>query len=429
MAKMLTRKHPISSVSFPVLLLGLLLSACGGNNSIVPQSTVDQTNQQNNPSNVQPIAPQPITGRSRSLLITPTAVSTALVEQADAAQQVLVNIYQRTESSVVNIEIIGADDRSASGSGFLYDTAGHIVTNSHVVQGAKSLLVTFHDGSVAEPKIVATDDYSDLAVLKVDISQKQLAPVTLGDSSKLKVGQRVAVIGNPFGLLSSMTIGIISATGRTLQSAYLLNPGSTSPARDYSNPSIIQVDAQINPGNSGGPLLDIYGQVIGVVTAIRTEPSPGSPIATFQGVGFAVPSNTVKRVVPQLINNGKVEYSWLGIRSVSGRSSLSVAALSKQLNLPVNHGVLVSEVVPDSPAALAGVRGGNQKLQVRGVEIITGGDIIVAINGQPIRDMDALLAYLVENTTPGDTITLTIIRDNQTLEAKVALKPRPAGES
>lgn len=426
MVKIPDRKRLISSVT--LFLAMVLLSACGSN-AVTPQPIPDQTTQQNNSLGAPPNVPQPITGRSRSLLVTPTAVSTALVEQADAAQQVLINIYQRTESSVVNIEITTADDRSASGSGFLYDTAGHIVTNSHVVQGAKSLLVTFHDGSVVEPKVVATDDYSDLAVLKVDISQKQLAPIPLGDSSKLQVGQRVVVIGNPFGLLSSMTTGIISATGRTLQSAYLLNPGSTSPARDYSNPSIIQVDAQINPGNSGGPLLDIYGQVIGVVTAIRTDPNPASSISTFQGVGFAVPSNTLKRVVPQLIKNGKVEYSWLGIRSVSGKSTLSVAALAEPLKLPVNRGVLVSEVVPNSPAAIAGVRGGNQKIQIRGVEIVTGGDIIVAINGQPIRDMDALLAYLVENTTPGDTITLTIIRDNQTLEAKVALKPRPAGEN
>ncbi|HLY28135.1 MAG TPA: PDZ domain-containing protein, partial [Aggregatilineales bacterium] len=179
-------------------------------------------------------------------------------------------------------------------------------------------------------------------------------------------------------------------------------------------------DAAINPGNSGGPLLDLAGEVIGVNSAISTD------TGTFQGVAFAIPSNTVKRVVPQLIKSGKAEYSWLGVRSIGGRSGLSIAALADQLKLPVKQGVLVSEVITDSPAAVAGLQGGNQTLTVRGVDIKVGGDIIVAINGVPMRDFDALQAYLVENTGPGDVITLTVIRNNSTIEVKVTLVTRPS---
>jgi S1-C subfamily serine protease len=381
------------------------------------------------------LTPHPVTGQDgqasivsnpRSAIVaTPTALSPSVVDQADAAQKVLINVYQRVDPAVVNIETDtdNLDDLDSSGSGFVLDTDGHILTNSHVVQGAKSILVTFYDGYAKSATVVGTDDYSDLAVIKVDVAKRRLLPVTLGDSSNLQVGQRVVAIGNPFGLLSSMTTGIISATGRTLKSAYMLNPRNVGPATDYSNPSIIQVDAQINPGNSGGPLLDINGNVIGVTTAIRTD------TGVFQGVGFAVPINTAKRIIPQLIKNGKAEYSWLGIKSVGGQGGLSVAALAEPLKLPVDHGILVSEVIADSPAAIAGLRGGSNTTRIRGVDVTLGGDIIVAINDQALRDMDALIGYLVANTAPEDTITLTIIRDNQTFDVKVTLKARPTGGS
>jgi len=347
-----------------------------------------------------------------SLAPTATAVSTELVTQAEAAEQVFINIYQRMDPAVVNIEISNQEsgDVVASGSGFVIDTNGDIVTNNHVVDGAKSITVTFYDGYTAPAKIVGTDAYSDLAVIKVTVSSDHLTPLTLGDSSALQVGQRVIAIGNPFGLTNSMTTGVISATGRT----------QTSANQQFRNPSIIQTDAAINPGNSGGPLLDLAGEVIGVNSAISTD------TGTFQGVAFAIPSNTVKRVVPQLIKSGKAEYSWLGVRSIGGRSGLSIAALADQLKLPVKQGVLVSEVITDSPAAVAGLQGGNQTLTVRGVDIKVGGDIIVAINGVPMRDFDALQAYLVENTGPGDVITLTVIRNNSTIEVKVTLVTRPS---
>ncbi len=347
-----------------------------------------------------------------SLAPTPTAVSTELVAEAQAAEQVFINIFQRLDPAVVNIEISNQEsgDVVASGSGFVIDMDGDIVTNNHVVDGAKSITVTFYDGYTAQAKIVGTDSFSDLAVIKVSVSADHLTPLTFGDSSALQVGQRVIAIGNPFGLTNSMTTGVISATGRT----------QTSANQQFSSPSIIQTDAAINPGNSGGPLLDLEGEVIGVNSSINTD------TGTFQGVGFAIPSNTVKRVVPQLIKSGKAVYAWLGIRSIGGQSGLSVAALADQLKLPVKQGVLVSEVIADSPAAVAGLQGGKQTLTVRGVDIKIGGDIIVAINGVPLRDFDALQAYLVENTGPGDVITLTVIRDNSTMEVKVTLTSRPA---
>jgi 2-alkenal reductase len=353
-------------------------------------------------------------------LTTPTPVATELVAQADAEYQLLTNIYERVNPSVVNIETVSniqsaSDIIDSSGSGFVLDFDGHIVTNSHVVREAKEILVTFFDGYVSNAKVVGIDDYSDLAVIKIDPAGVSLVPVTLGDSNTLQVGQRVIAIGNPFGLDGSMTVGIISALDRSLPSAQLLDPSY----QGYNNPSIIQIDAAVNPGNSGGPLLDSYGRVIGINAAIRTENGG------FQGIAFAVPVNTIKRVIPQLIQNGSAQYSWLGIQSPINDQGLSMASLASELELPVRNGVLISEVIPDSPAAHAGLRGGTQWAQVRGVEIPVDGDIVVAINGQTIRDIDGLLAYLVENTSPGDVVVLTIVRDGQTLDLDVELGVRP----
>ncbi len=361
-----------------------------------------------------------------NLLTTPTPVAPEIVAEADAEYQLLANIYERVNPSVVNIEIVSgvhaATDAAgiidSSGSGFVVDMDGHIATNAHVVRDAQEILVTFFDGTVLEATVVGIDDYSDLAVIKVDPAQDgvQLVPVVLGDSNALHVGQRVIAIGNPFGLDGSMTVGIVSALGRSLPSAQLLDPITYD---QYNNPSIIQVDAAVNPGNSGGPLLDSYGQVIGINTAIRTE------TGTFEGIAFAVPVNTMKRVVPQLIAGQKVQYSYLGITSTAGEPGLSMATIASELELPVRNGVLVETVADGSPAQVAGIQGGDQVATVRGFEVSVNGDIIVAINGSMVRDIDDLVAYLVENTSPGDKVVLTLIRNGQTLDVDVTLGVRP----
>lgn len=353
---------------------------------------------------------------------TPTPVGTDIVQEADAEYQLLTNIYYRVNPSVVNIEIssgvhsqIESDIIDSSGSGFILDMDGHIVTNSHVVRDAQEILVTFADGYVTSAELLGNDDYSDLAVIKVDPARAPLVPAELGDSNTLQVGQRVIAIGNPFGLDGSMTVGIVSALGRSLPSAQLLDPSYLG----YSNPSIIQIDAAVNPGNSGGPLLNSYGQVIGINTAIRTEDGG------FQGIAFAVPVNTLKRIVPQLIATGHAQYSWLGISSPETDGGYSVAALADEMGFPVRNGILVSGVTTGSPAARAGLQPGTHSQRVRGVDIPSDADIIVAINGMVLRDIDDLVAYLVENTSPGDTIVLTIVRNGQTLDLDVTLDVRP----
>ena len=215
-----------------------------------------------------------------------------------------------------------------------------------------------------------------------------------------------------------MTVGIISGLGRQLPSAELV----TNIAGGFNNPSIIQVDADINPGNSGGPLLDLHGQVIGVNTAIRTE------LGVFEGVGFAVPAKTVQRVVPELIDKGSVTYSWLGIYTVPSENGMSVAGLAKDLNLPVTAGVLVENVSANSPAAKADLHGGNHSVSVRGRDICAGGDIIVSVNDHYVNTMDDLVAYLVANTKPGDTINLLVVRGTDTFDVPLTLEARPTDD-
>lgn len=353
-------------------------------------------------------------------MATPTAVPVSIVEEADAEYLLLTNLYERANPSVVYIEVASGVHRTldivdSSGSGFVIDSDGHIVTNAHVVRDAENILVTFSDGYVASAEVVGYDDYSDLAVIRVPTERAPLYPLELGDSNLLKVGQRVIAIGNPFGLEGSMTVGIVSALGRSLPSAELLDPQY----EPYSNPSIIQVDASVNPGNSGGPLLDSYGRVIGINTAIRTDNG------VFQGIAFAVPVNTVRRVVPQLIDKGFAEYSWLGISSMRTEGGYSVAALADELGFPIRQGILVSGVAANSPASRAGLRAGTETVPVRGIDIPVDSDIIVAINDQAIYDIDDLVAYLVENTSPGDRVVLTIVRDSETFDVDVMLGVRP----
>jgi S1-C subfamily serine protease len=348
----------------------------------------------------------------------PTSLPPEVLSQADAEDLVLVNLYERVSPGVVNIEVSQKDPSgqlqdTALGSGFVYDAAGHIITNAHVEAQADELRVRFSDSVVLPAKVIGDDPYADLAVLKVaPPAGYSLTPLELGDSSTLKVGARVVAIGNPFGLSNTMTEGIVSAIGRTLPGNTVTDTGSS-----FSNPLIIQIDAAINPGNSGGPLLDLHGRVIGVNVAIRTESGVNS------GVGFAVPSNTVKRAVPQIIATGKVAYPYLGIAT---SSAFDLGELALAFKLPVSQGVLISTVQPGFAAEKAGLRGSSKTDTLRGQEVALGGDIIVAVDGTPVHNFDELLGYLVANTSVGQKITVTIIRDGQKMDVPVTLDARPA---
>jgi S1-C subfamily serine protease len=361
------------------------------------------------PTPAAPLMPEPLV-----LVVTPTSLPEEAIAAVDTEGSLLVNLYQRVNPAVVYIEVLVNDGGTltplGSGSGFVIDTEGRIVTNNHVVEQADALRVVFSDGSVADAQILGLDPYSDLAVVQVDIPPERLVPLELSDSSTLQVGQRVVAIGNPFGLEGTMTAGIVSALGRTLPAQVLQGTGR------FSNPEIIQTDAAINPGNSGGPLLDIRGRVIGVNTAIR------STTGTNSGIGFAVPVNTVKRILPALIAEGAYRYPYLGI---TYDTRFTMAELAGPLGLPVTHGALIDEVTPGTAAGQAGLRGGNREVEVMGTTVNAGGDIIVAIDGTKLRDFDDLIAYLVRETEVGQEVTLTVIRDGEELEIPVILGERP----
>jgi 2-alkenal reductase len=298
------------------------------------------------------------------------------------------------------------------GSGFVWDSEGHIVTNNHVVEGATKIEVTFADGTSLPATLVGADPYSDLAVIQVEGAGDLLKPVTMGDSDLVKVGELAIAIGNPYGLANTMTVGIISALGRSIpageMSMFTGNPR-------FTIPEIIQTDAPINPGNSGGVLLNDQGEVIGVTTAI--ESSSGSNA----GIGFVVPSNTVKQVVPTLIEDGGFKHPYLGI---SG--STLVREIAEAMNLDANtKGALVGEVVEGGPAAEAGLIGSTDETTIDGQSVPVGGDVIIAINGNEIKSMDDLIAYLLGKTRVGETVTLTILRDGNPMEVGVTLGERP----
>jgi S1-C subfamily serine protease len=320
-------------------------------------------------------------------------------------------IYNQVSPSVVSINVTGQSmtqgDFSATGTGFVIDTEGHIVTNNHVVDGADEIEINFLDGTIVKGTVVGLDPDSDLAVLKVDLPASQLHPVVMGDSNALFIGETTLAIGSPFDERWTLTSGIVSALDRTIQGL-----------DQYSVGSVIQTDAAINPGNSGGPLLNLNGEVIGVNSQI----APGSNGAN-AGIGFAIPSNLVKRVTDQLIKNGKVSYSYLGIASGPEISLDLIDALKLPNNI---RGVVVTDVTAGSPADTAGLQTPKGSKIVNGQQLPTSADIITAIDNQPVTSMSALISYLASNTVPGQQINLTIYRDGQQQNLAVTLSQRPA---
>jgi S1-C subfamily serine protease len=325
-------------------------------------------------------------------------------------EKINVSVYQKASPSVVNVisTVITRDfflnpiPREGSGSGSVIDTQGHILTNNHVIRDAQKLEVTLADGSKWPAKLVGTDPDNDLAVMKIEAPAEKLKPLPLGDTRQLQVGLKVLAIGNPFGLGLTLTTGIISSLGRTIRSEV----GSMIE-------DLIQTDASINPGNSGGPLLNSDGEMIGINTAI-ISPTGGSV-----GIGFAIPVNTAKRIVPQLVSKGYVVYPYAG-----ATVQPLFPELARVLKLKVEKGAMVIDVAPGSPADKAGLKGGNQQIQVGNVQLTVGGDIIVQVDQYEVKNADDLIKHIRERK-PGDVVSLKILRDGQFRELKISLQERP----
>ena len=318
----------------------------------------------------------------------------------------LIEIFEKAEPGVVRVNTQRnqtSDETGGVGSGFVFDKKGHIITNAHVIEDSTKTVVTFLDGRSYNAQIIGVDKYTDIGVIKVNADLKLLHPLSLGDSSNLQVGEPITAIGNPFGLSGSMTSGIISQMGRLLPS------GS-----GYSIPDVIQTDAAINPGNSGGPLLNMRGDIVGINTAIQ------STTGEFTGVGFAIPSQTVAKIVPTLIKDGEYKHPWIGI---SGRDIDPDTA--NVLGLKDALGFLVITVVEDSPAWDAGLIGSDKTIEVEGREYSIGGDVITAVDGIDVRKIDDILIHLQRVKTVGDEMDLEILRDDRTTNVTIVLQERP----
>ena len=340
--------------------------------------------------------------------VSPSVVNIRVVQQMDASQgQVPVVPFFNTPQGQQPQD----QYRSGLGSGFVWDKTGNIVTNNHVVEGADKIEVTFQDGAILPATLVGADPDSDLAVIKVDYSADKLQPIQVADSNAVRVGQLAVAIGDPFGLEGTMTAGIVSAMGRSL-------PVGTDIGASYTIPDIIQTDAAINPGNSGGVLVNGEGKLIGVTSAIE------SPVQANAGIGFAIPSAIVQNVVPVLIKDGQYEHAWLGISGTA-----VVPDLANLMKLPAQQkGVLVVDVIPNSPADNAGLQGSQDTQTLDGQPVRIGGDVITQINGQSLTGIDDLIAYLASSTTVGQDVKLTVLRGGSEKTIDVTLAARPSAE-
>jgi S1-C subfamily serine protease len=339
---------------------------------------------------------------------TPTLLPDDLLAPLDVEEALITNLYERVSPAVVHITsqvtqmnfFFGPVPSEGTGSGFLWDDQGHIVTNNHVVDGADRISVVLGDGSEVDATLVGVDPPNDLAVLRVDLSGSSLIPVELGSSAGLRIGQRAIAIGNPFGLDRTLTTGVVSGLGRPLQTA-----------DDTVIFDVIQTDAAINPGNSGGPLLDSRGRVIGVATAIRHDA---------EGIGFAVPVDTLKRVVPALIAQGYYPHPWLGFQGYN-----ITPGLARALELPVDSGILVAQLYREGPALAAGLQGAQREVIIGNRRLLAGGNIVTAIDDHPVTSWDDLNEYLELRTVVGDEVTLSILRDGQPRQLPITIAEQP----
>ena len=318
-------------------------------------------------------------------------------------QYSLIDIFEKSEESIVQVSVLRGDLDGGMGSGFVYSDEGYVITNQHVVKDAEKVMITFLDGESYIGDVVGRDRDLDIAVVKVSPSNTYLQPIKIGDSSKLKVGEKIAAIGNPFGLSGSMTSGIVSQMGRLL-------PQESG----YSIPDVIQTDAAINPGNSGGPLINMKGEVVGINTAIQ------SATGEFSGIGFAVPSNTVKKVVPVLIDKGEFKHPWMGISGTDVDRELAEAR-----GLNSSKGFLVVSVIEESPAEQAGLVGVTETEEIDGREIALDGDIIISIDEKTVRKISDILVHLQREKSVGDEMVLTINRNGDIMELTMILEERP----
>jgi S1-C subfamily serine protease len=388
--------HKLSRNSRMILsiftFLALVSLACG---VTAPQVTFD-TNQQ----------PAGVSATVEVVQIEPTA-STAQIASISSEDQVLVDMYSRLNPSVVNITVYINQDGEliplAQGSGFVYDDLGHVITNEHVVHGTDAVEITFSDGLIREATVIGEDLFSDLAVLHVELPTG-ITPIPMGTMDDLDVGETVVAIGNPFGLEGTLTRGVISALGRTIPTMTL-----------FKIPQAIQTDAAINPGNSGGPLLNLQGQVVGVNAQIETNGASQSNV----GVGFAIPVSIIERVVPALIETGNYDWPYLGVSGYTVNPPLV-----KAMNLPVEQGAYVSLATDGGPSQAAGLRGSTESITLDGRTVEIGGDVITDIDGLPVKTFDDMLVYLSLQTSPGQEVTLTILRDGDYQDVQLKLGTR-----
>ncbi|MBC8251181.1 MAG: trypsin-like peptidase domain-containing protein [Candidatus Nitrosopelagicus sp.] len=326
-----------------------------------------------------------------------------VVEEVVEIELTLAEIFEQSEESVVQVNVLRGGTEGGVGSGFVFSEDGHIITNQHVVKNAKKVVITFLDGESYIADVIGRDQDLDIAVVRVVDDLIKMRPILIGDSSELEVGEKIIAIGNPFGLSGSMTSGIISQIGRLL-------PQETG----YSIPNVIQTDAAINPGNSGGPLINMKGEVVGINTAIQ------STTGEFTGIGFAVPSNTVKKVVPVLIRDGEFKHPWMGISGTDVDPELA-----KVRELKSSRGFVVVSVIDGSPAEKAGMKGVTQTREIDGREFPVNGDIIIEIDGKPVRKISDILVHLQREKSVGDEMILTVIRTGVEMDLTMILEERP----